>query len=85
MNYSFALIFLFCEMSERVRASFEMINGAIYEMDWTAFPMETQRMMPVILAVAQRPVQLQAFGTTACSRQTFKTVINFTSSEMVLF
>lgn len=73
--YSFILLYAFSELGERVRVSFEEIDNAIYAMKWESFPIKIQRMLPIIQMVAQQGVQLTAFGNIACSRETFKKVI----------
>lgn len=73
--YVFCLHFFYCEFGNQLESKFDEINEALYESDWTSYPAEVQRMMPVILLVSQQPVQLFAYGNYPCSRETFKKVI----------
>lgn len=74
-SFSFGLVFIYCEFGERVTARFHEVNDSFYEMDWHLFPIETQRMMPIILSLTQQTVQIQAYGNVPAVRATFNAVI----------
>lgn len=73
--YSFILLFILCELGERLPIGFEEIGNEINNMNWYLFPIKIQRMIPTMQIMAQQDVQLMAFGNLPCSRETFKRVI----------
>lgn len=72
--WSFGITLFFCEFGERVRNEFEGLNDMIDELDWYLFPMEIQRMLPIIMIAAQKPVVIRGFGNIACVREVFRKV-----------
>lgn len=74
MLYSFGLICVYCEMCEEITSGFEEVADAIYQLDWYTYPLDIQRMLPLVLNYAQQPVQTIAFGNIPCTRETFKKV-----------
>lgn len=72
--FSFAPVFMFCEVGEQLNIRSMQINDAICELDWDTFPHQVQRMMPIILLTAQNPVKLEGYGGIICCRGTFKKV-----------
>lgn len=73
--YSFILIFILCELGERVRFGFEKIGNEINNMNWYLFSIKMQRMIPTMQITGQQDIQLMAFGNFPCSRDNFKKVI----------
>lgn len=74
MFWSFAAIFGVYEFGERLSESFDEINDVYDQSTWYAFPCNVQNMLTILLLVAQKPVELRVFGSTSCSRITFKNV-----------
>lgn len=74
-SFAFGLIGMFCELCERIGDGFEEISDAVHNLDWYLYPLEVQRMLPIILHNAQQPVVLEAFGNVPFTRDTFKKVI----------
>lgn len=72
--WSFAFIYFYCELGQRVSNSFAEIADKIEIFRWYAFPLKVQRMLPIILSVAQREVMVQGYGNLACARIVFKQV-----------
>lgn len=66
--------FIVCEFGQRVNSAFQEINDLIDEFNWYTYPMEIQRISPIIMAAVQRPVTIQAFGNIVCIRELFKKV-----------
>lgn len=50
------------------------MNDEIYQCDWNEFPHKIQRMFPIILMLAQEPVNIQSTGSFVCNRETFNKV-----------
>lgn len=72
--WSIIFIFFICEFGEKTTDYFNQLNGALYECDWYTYPIEIQRMLPIILQATQNPIVLQGYGNVFCLRDTFKTV-----------
>lgn len=72
--YGFGLVFLDCELCQRATDKFDEICEQIGRFDWYLFSYKIQRMLPMILIAAQRPVEQVSFGSAVCSRDTFKRV-----------
>lgn len=72
--WSFALIFLICEFGQMVTDHFDELTNAINDYDWTSFPDEIQKILPVIIQNTQREVVIETFKNTSCSRESFKIV-----------
>lgn len=71
---SFGVVFMFCELGEELNGQTKEINDAMWDSDWDSFPLNLQRMMPMILLSTQHPEELTAYGGTLCTRDTFKKV-----------
>lgn len=69
-----AMVFIACELGERLNGAFEKIDVTIDKFDWYLFPIEIKRILPMIMANAQQPVSLECFGSIACNREVFRKV-----------
>lgn len=81
--YSFGIVFIACEFGQYVSGVFEEIEDDIEVFDWYLFPHELQRMLPMILIVTQKPLQLKFFGSISLLREYFKKVC-FESTQLSL-
>lgn len=72
--YGFGAILLICETGQRLSNAFEELGERIKTFDWYVFPLEIQRMLPVLLMAAHQEIVLECFGSIAGTRQTFKKV-----------
>lgn len=73
--YAFGVIFSICEFGQQLSNRFDEIHSSIWEMDWFLFPIKNQKMLTVVLAIAQQPSRVVAFGNVAVTRETCKSVI----------
>lgn len=65
-----------CDIADRVTVRFDRTN--IYEhCEWYTFPIDVQRLLPILIHNAQTSPVIKAFGNIDCSRETFKLVIIF--------
>lgn len=71
---AFGLLFFACEIGQRFTSEVEDISDMIDRFEWYSFPAEVQRMLPIIINVAQKPVEIECFGKIVCLRETFKSV-----------
>lgn len=61
-------------MGERISGSFGEIENVVNEMDWHLFPIQTQRLMLMLLMGTQRPVTFMGYGNFPAKRITMKSV-----------
>lgn len=72
--WTYVLIFIFCELGERVSTEYNRILDEIEQSNWYSLPMELQRMFPFVIIIAQEPTILHGFGNCLCTRESFKNV-----------
>lgn len=72
--YSFCMVFIPCELGERLMSEYENIEYVISQFDWYLLPAEVQRILPTIIINAQQAVNIQCFGSTNTSRESFQRV-----------
>lgn len=53
---------------------FYRFNDALLQSNWYRFPIDTQKMLLIVVANAQQPIIIQGFGNIACTREVFKKV-----------
>lgn len=70
------IVFIACDLGQRMNDAFDEINCTLNRFDWYLFPIEIQRMLPMIKANTQKPVSLECFGSIACNREVFRKVGN---------
>lgn len=75
--YAFGVLFTACELGQRLNFAFDECNEMIGEFEWYKFPIEIQRMLPMLMCLAQQPVEIQTFGSVALKREAFKYVSSF--------
>lgn len=69
-----ALVFVCCELGQRMSDAFDGINFTIEQLDWYLIPVEVQQMLPMIITITQQPVELKCFGNIVCGREVLKNV-----------
>lgn len=72
--YAFGVLFSACEHCQRLNCAFNECNDMIVQFEWYSLSAEVQRMLPFIIHYAQQPVDVKCFDSTACDRETFKSV-----------
>lgn len=72
--YAFGVLIIACELGQRINLAFEECNDMIDQFEWYLFPVEIQRLLPLLWLVAQQPIEIVCFGSKACDRDTFKQV-----------
>lgn len=53
---------------------FEEIHQSLCQCPWNEFDLEIQKLLPLILMVAQKPIYLQGYMSVKCTREFMKTV-----------
>lgn len=77
------LMSAYCEMGQQVTNSFGKIENTLTQMDWHLFPIETQRMMPMLLMVAQQPLEFMGYGNFSATRDIMKKVAQILNLQML--
>lgn len=80
MVWSLAIVFAVCDFGERRCGTFAEINDEYKQLRWYLFPCDVQQMLSFQIMVAQKPVELNVFGSSACGRITLKNV-----SKMLMY
>lgn len=73
------ILFITCELSQRLGNAFTEIERIIEQFDWYLFPLNIRRLLPTIIIIAQEPVNLECFGSISCNREFFKKVCSIFS------
>lgn len=74
MLWSSTMIFLYCEIGEKVTHGFNEISHEIGQIDWYLFPIEQLKFLPTIISVVQQPMHFSGFGSISYTREDFKKV-----------
>lgn len=77
--YAFGVLFVSCEIGQRLNVAFEECSSLVDQFNWYKFPIKMQRMLPLILHFTQQPIYIKCFGSTAADRETFKYVCKIDS------
>lgn len=67
-------ILVICELGQRFSNAFEEIVDVLGEFRWYKFPIEINRSLPMLMAEAQLPVEIEVFGSITCCRVVMKFV-----------
>lgn len=76
-TFATVLVFLVCEIGQKIGEAFDKIDFTLNKIDYYLLPIEIKRMLPIIIAIAQQPVELECFGSIICTRDVFKNVSFF--------
>lgn len=67
------LMFILCNSADNVTGAFNEID--IYNQSiWYTFPIDVQRLIPIITVNSKKSAVIQTFGNILCNRKTFKRV-----------
>lgn len=82
--YSFALIFIACELGERASLAFIEIDYMVGQFNLYNFPTVVKKMLPIFLIVVQEPFSFIVFGSLTVGRESFKKVSLVQSTKFFL-
>lgn len=80
--WAYGQIFLLCFFGEHLSNSFDDLSIDIFHCEWYTFPVKSQRYLSIMLLSSQTSVSIRGFGSTVCSRDSFKMVINWSVKTM---
>lgn len=72
--YQFGAVFVACEVGERLTSLFIEIDAKVENMKWYLFPIEVQRVLPIVMVNVQEKIIVECFGSFTCVRDSFKKV-----------
>lgn len=75
----FGQILVLCELCEYITGQFGEIDSEIMQYDWYKFPIEIQKMLPILICGTQNPTVMKGYINVEYSRETFKNVIYLTN------
>lgn len=67
-------IFLFCHFGGKITEQFEEIGNAAYQLEWYRLPLDMQKHLQIVIALAQKPIYIRGFGDTRTTHSVFKKV-----------
>lgn len=65
---------MICEVNQRTHDACIEIGDEIDQINWYLFSQKLQRMLPIIIIVAQQSVAIRCFGSIQCNREVLKKV-----------
>lgn len=68
------IISIGCELGQRLSNAFDEILDEFEKFHWYRFPNEINRLLPMLMAEAQLPVEIEVFGSITCCRYVMQTV-----------
>lgn len=74
--WSFVIVFAICEFGERLTMQFVVFSETISQCRWYTYPIEMQRILPILIANTQQPGFIESYGNIECTRDSFKKVSN---------
>lgn len=83
--YAFGVIFVICELCQRVSDRFNESNDMMEKLDWLSFPIKIQRMLPIVIISSQQSAQFKVFGSTVCCRESFQKVSSISDEVELLW
>lgn len=72
--WMFGIMFLYCEVGERVTHQFSVFHERLCFSDWFLFPLEMKRMFVIMLSNTHESIIIQGYANTDCTREAFKKV-----------
>lgn len=69
--YAFGVLFIACDLCQRVNYAFDECSDMIDQLSWYKFPANVQKILPIIMSFTQQQFAIICFGSTTCDRETF--------------
>lgn len=73
---SLTMVFIACELGQRLSNSFTNVENDLNQVDWYLLPVDQQRIWQMLITYAQEPIAVKFFGSVSCSRLQFRKVSN---------
>lgn len=82
--WAIGMVLFSCEIGQRYSNAYEEIDNVVNQFDWYLFPLKIQRILPTIMMDTQQLYEIMCFGSTNCSRETFKRVSALKNTQVTL-
>lgn len=73
-SWIFGFVFILCEIGQRLTDAIYAIVYEFEQLKWYLLPIKIQRILPIILMNAQKPMTMGCFGIVVGDRNQFKQV-----------
>lgn len=83
--YAFGGVFFVCEVTQQICDVLDNFDRVIGRLNWYMYPHGMKKMLPTILILVQRKVEIKFFGSIACDRNLLKRVSCFLQSFQFQF
>lgn len=67
-------ISVLCFYGQYLIDSYEQLNDSIIFSDWYKYPIGLQKILHMMIAATQYPVEIKGFGSSSCTREILKEV-----------
>lgn len=71
-------IIVLCLFGGDVSIQFDQMFYTTIEISWNEFPLEAQKLLLMMITIAQKPIYIEGHMNTQCTRETLKKVISST-------
>lgn len=68
------MIYILCHFGQRVTQHYECLEYECYAISWYMLPLNIQKNWPIMIRVAQKPIELRGIGSIGLNRQTYMQV-----------
>lgn len=75
-------IVVLCLFGDDVTKRFAEAIDSIYLCSWDEFPLDSQKLFPMVLMLAQKPVYIHGYMNVRCTRESIKIVIFFPFDQL---
>lgn len=72
--WSFAFVFFYSELGERVTLQFNVFYELLCQGKWYLFSIDVQKMLIIFMMDAEQPAIIQGYANVQCTRDSFKNV-----------
>ncbi|XP_055304930.1 uncharacterized protein LOC129569791 [Sitodiplosis mosellana] len=67
--------FLFCHFGGEITQQFDDIGNAVYQLEWYRLPLDMQKDLQIVIALAQERIYMRGYGDTRTTHSVFKKIL----------
>lgn len=67
-------LYLFCHFGDAVTQRFDQLGDEMYQVSWYLLSLHLQNDWPMMIALGQKKVYVQGYGSAFCTRELFMKV-----------
>lgn len=68
-------IIVLCLVGGEVSTQFDLMFYSMNEISWSEFPLEAQKLLLMMITIAQKPIYIEGYMNTQCTREMLKKVV----------